>query len=187
MSALSKFAGSVLLQAGGSYEPQRKSNFALIIEGDGLDNLILQLKDVDIPAITLTQKGIKYFNETMHYAGSVTPFADLTVNYHDYIDRNGLALLSAWYKQGFDPKTGAIGWAKDYKKNGQLLMLPPGIAGVTPGAVSEYSADVRSWKLQGLWIKGFKPDMFDHDNDGDNTLLNVVFSVDRAFPEAMET
>ena len=123
MSALSKFAGSVLLQAGGSYEPQRKSNFALIIEGDGLDNLILQLKDVDIPAITLTQKGIKYFNETMHYAGSVTPFADLTVNYHDYIDRNGLALLSAWYKQGFDPKTGAIGWAKDYKKNGQLPFL----------------------------------------------------------------
>ena len=99
----------------------------------------------------------------------------------------GLALLSAWYKQGFDPKTGAIGWAKDYKKNGQLLMLPPGIAGVTPGAVSEYSADVRSWKLQGLWIKSFKPDGFDHDNDGDNTLLNVLFSVDRAFPEAMET
>lgn len=186
MPSVSKFAGNVLLHQGGSYEPQRKSNFALVIHDiEGSDDLILQLKDVDVPATTITQKGIKFFNETMHYAGSVTPFTDLTVNYHDYIDRRGLTSLSKWFRSVWNPATGAIGWAKDYKKKGELLMLPPGIPGKFPGDVSAPAGgayDKRKWVLDGIWIKAFKPDAFDHENDGDNTLLNVVISVDRGYP-----
>lgn len=185
MAAISKFAGHVLLHAKGAYEPQRKSNFALIIHDvDNQDELVLVTKDVDLPPTALVQKGIKHFNETMHYAGSVQPFADLTVNFHDYIDRQGLQAISKWFNMGWSPETGAIGWARDYKKDGELLMLPPGLPGQRPGAVTgEYQN--RKWKLEGLWIKQFKPDSFDYDNDGDNTLIQVVISVDRAYPVTM--
>lgn len=190
MSSISKFAGHVLLHAKGAYEPQRKSNFALVIHDvDHQEDLILVVKDVDLPPTAFTQKSIKHFNETMHYAGSVTPFTDLTVNYHDYIDRQGLQAIAKWANQVWSPETGAIGWAKDYKKDGELLMLPPGIPGTTPGAVEAPAGgiyDQRKWKLEGLWVKSFKPDQFDHENDGDNTLLNVVISIDRAYPVSMK-
>lgn len=188
MSFSSEFAGNTLLHEQGAYEPQRKSNFALVLNNvNGQDTLTLSVKDVTLPSTALVQKGIKSFNQTMHYAGSVSPFADLAVNFHDYVDQSVLGSLAAWFKQTFDPATGAIGWAKDYKKSGTLYMLPPGISGATPGTVDIGSATAdRTWVLQGVWLRDFKPDMFDNEDDGGNTLLQCQFSIDVAYPAVME-
>jgi len=187
MALISEFAGNTLLHEKGEYEPQRRSNFALSLFFDGAEPLTLAVKDVDLPPTAFVQKGIKMFNETMHYAGAVQPFTDLTVNFHDYIDKPILQKLSQWARSVWNPNTGAIGWAKDYKRSGILYMLPPGISGTVPGAVDTTDATAeRQWKLEGIWVKSFKPDQFDNDNDGDNTLLNVTFSVDRAYPVTMK-
>jgi hypothetical protein len=172
----------------GEYEPQRKSNFALVLlDVSNTDQLTLAIKDVDLPPTAFVQKGIKMFNETMHYAGSVQPFTDLTVNFHDYIDKPILTAITAWAQSVWNPNTGAINWARNYKKSGVLYMLPPGLSGTVPGAVETTGATAdRQWRLEGIWIKSFKPDQFDNENDGDNTLINVVFSVDRAYPLPMK-
>ncbi len=186
MSLISEFAGNTLLHEAGEYEPQRRSNFALTLFFPGSDPLTLAVKDVDLPPVAYVQKGIKMFNETMHYAGAVVPFSDLTVNFHDYIDKPVLQILAAWFRSVWNPTTGAINWAKNYKKSGILYLLPPGISGSVPGAVDTTGATIeRQWNLTGVWPKSMKPDQFDMENDGDNTLLNCAFSIDRAYPAIM--
>ena len=110
MPTVSEFAGNVLLHQGGSFEPQRKSNYALVIYGlDDADTLVLSLKSASVPPPSVNVQGIKYFNETMKYAGSVTPFEDQSAVYHDYIDRQVIPTLAKWFKSVWCPETGSIG------------------------------------------------------------------------------
>lgn len=187
MAAVSQFAGDTLLHAGGSFEPQRKSNFALVVYDVGdIDSLVLSLKSTNVPEVSMAQGGIKFFNETMRYAGSVSPFADGNLMYNDYIDRKTLAALSAWMKQVWNPANGAIGWARDYKKTADIMLLPPGMPGNVPGAVFSNPYQGRVWHLEGVWPKTLKSDDLDHSDEGTSpSLINLVLSVDRSVPGFM--
>jgi hypothetical protein len=187
MSAVSNFAGSSLLHQGGNYEPQRKSNFAVVIYGlADTDTLVLSLAKATIPDVQIVEGKIKYFNETMKYAGSVSPFPDGELSFTDYIDRSTLTTLSKWMKQVWNPATGAIGWASTYKKTGDIMLLPPGMPGNTPGAVSSTAYNQRVWRLGGVWIKGLKYDPLDHSDDGSTpAMVNVTLCVDRCIPAFM--
>jgi len=187
MPTVSEFAGSALLHQGGSFEPQRKSNFALVIYGlDDAETLVLALKSSSVPNPAVNVQGIKYFNETMKYAGSVTPFADQTAVYHDYIDRQVLPVLSSWFKSVWCPETGSIGWAKDYKKRADIFLLPPGMpGGGCPGSVDAQAFRNRVWKIEGIFPSSLDYDDLDHDDDGTNAMVNMTFSIDRAYPQQM--
>ncbi len=188
MPKLSSFAGSSLLQQGGGFEPQRASNFALIIPGlENDETLVLSLKTADIPGMSLVKQGIKYFNTTSNYAGALSQFENLTLGYHDYIDRDVLGILSRWYRKVYCPKTGSIGWARDYKRNGSLFLLPPGMpASDCPGVVeSEEFAD-RTYRIKGAFPLVLKYPELDHDSEGENTIIQLEISVDMAYPKSME-
>lgn len=173
MSRYSQFAGSALLHQGGGYEPQRKSNFVAIIYGVADGDIALQLKDIDVPQLGVVKKGIKYFNQTSHYAGSVEPPADWNLNYTDYIDRRGWEQLSAWYKLVFDPATGAIGRAAAYKKQGEIVLLGPD------------GSQVRKFALKGIMPLTLKCDGFDNEDDGSPQMIQLVCSVDLILPPGM--
>ena len=188
MPKVSQFAGTSLLHQAGGFEPQRKNNFAVDIVGlQDMETLVLAIKEADIPAIDVIKKGIKYFNQTVHYAGSVTPFENQTLKFHDYLDRNVLDALVNWYKQVWDPATGGIGFAARYKKEGSIFLLPPGMPGNTPGVVEATAYRQRLWKLQGVWPTKLKYDPLDHDSDGENTLITLELSVDVAVPASMDS
>lgn len=192
MSAVSQFAGTTLLHGGNQsnpYEPQRRSNFALVIYGVGTDadTLILSCASTNIPEPTIREGQIKYFNETVKYAGSIAPFPDGTIKFNDYIDRVTLQSLSAWYQQVFNPATGAIGWAKDYKKTADILLLPPGMPDATaPGAVLSTLYQNRVWHITGAWPKVLKYDELDHADDGTKPAqIHLTIALDRCFPSFM--
>jgi len=176
------------MQQGGSFEPQRASNFALIIPDVG-DNetLVLSLKSAAIPALQVVKKGIKFFNTVSNYAGSLSQLENLSLEYHDYIDRDVLKIIARWYAKVYCPKTGAIGWTKDYKRNGSLFLLPPGMpSSDCPGAVDSQEYNDRTYVLKGVFPITLKYPQLDHDSEGENTLISLDLSVDLAYPKSME-
>jgi len=188
MSSVSAFAGNSLLHQGGGFEPQRKSNFALVISGlDETDKLVLVTKSVKIPGLQMAQGSVKHFNETMRYAGSVSPFASGSISFRDFIDVDTIKILSKWYKQVICLRTGAIGWARDYKKQADLYLLPPGMpASQCAGEVFAQSFQGRAWKLQGVWPMNLEYDELDHDDEGTSPAgITLEISVDRAYPVTM--
>lgn len=192
MSVVSTFAGNSLLHQGGSYEPQRKSNYAIVISGiPGADKLTLFTATAKIPATGLTKGKVKHFNETMHYAGSVMPFESLTLVFNDYLDVAGgmstLKMISEWYKQVVCFKNGAIGFAKDYKKQGEIFLLPPGMPNAAcPGAVAASAYKNRKFVLQGVWPEKFEYDELSMDDTGEQPArFTLSLSIDRGIPADM--
>jgi hypothetical protein len=164
---------------GGGFEPQRKNNWAIeFIIGNGQSEQVmtLSLKGSLFPKESNVKKSIKYFNETRHYAGSVTPFEALSVKYHDYVDRQILSALYEWRRMVWDPSTGAIGLASEYKKPGRLYFYPPNVVDGGSGAA-------RTWRLIGCWPVSVTTDDLDMESDGDNIEITLEVSIDRALPE----
>lgn len=187
MPALSTFSGNSLMSQSGGYEPQRLSNWALLVPGlENDETLLLSLKNADVPALTIQKQGIKYFNQTSHYAGSLQAMDNFTVGYHDYLDRDVLGILARWYRKVYCPITGSIGWAKDYKRQGTLYLLPPGMpAEDCPGIVSAEPFRLRGYTLRGLWPASLKYPELDHDDEGTNPVIQLELAVDMAYPISM--
>lgn len=187
MPKLSSLATNTLLQQDGAFEPQRESNFAVIIPGvDQGDLLVLSVKSADVPGMNVVKKGIKYFNTTAFYAGALSPVENFTIEYHDYLDRDILAILARWHRKVYNPDTGAIGFARDYKRDGSLFLLPPGMpAADAPGVVESTEYMDRTFRLRGIWPSVLKYPTLSHDSEGENAIIKVDFSVDMAYPKSM--
>lgn len=170
------FAGNSLLAQGGGWEPHRKSNFVAIIYGVGDGDLALSLKDSNVPAHSIEPQNVKYFNETMKYAGSVTAVEDWTMNYRNFMDRQHIKLLGAWASEVFNHATGGIGMAADYKRTGEIKALGP--SGQDLGTV---------WELKGVWIKSITPEGFDHEDAGTPQMVAFALSVDRVIHVGMSS
>lgn len=188
MPRLSDFAASSLLAQAGGFEPQRKSNMALLIPGlPNGDTLILALKDVEIPGMDITTQNMKFFNTTVGYAGALTKAEDLTLTYRDFLDEPVLDGLSAWFRMVYNPATGAIGRARDYKRRGTLLLLPPGMApSEAPGVVDTAEYRHRSWVCRGLFPTSLTPDKFDHDDEGTPAMINLKLHCDLCYPRRLD-
>lgn len=171
MSLVSSFAGQSLLHQGGGFEPLRKTNFSAIFYGVGGNDIILAMRKIQTPGPSVARKGMKFFNETMHYAGSVTPFEIATLAFNEYVDRSVATQLWAWFKMVWDPNTGGIGMAAAYKKRGEVMLLDPA-GGETQS----------KWTLEGCFPTKLKLDELSHEGDGEIVLINMEVSVDRAMP-----
>jgi hypothetical protein len=184
---ISNFAGHSLMAQAGSYTPQVKANFALVIAGLGqTERLVLSLKSAKIPPVQLSKKGIKYFNQTVFFAGSLEPQSNVALSFHDYLDNDILGVLSDWKRTVFNPATGGINFVGNYKKTAELMLLPPGAPVVNgfPGAVGLEPYNDRVWDLQGVWPTVLDYDDLDHDSD-DNSMIRLEMSVDIAVPRRM--
>jgi hypothetical protein len=187
MGMLSQFAGNTLMHQGGSFEPQRTNNFALVVTGiPNAANLTLFTKGVELPGVGITVKQIGFFNEFVKYAGRIKPFEDVTATFHDYLDADTVGFLSAWYNIVVNFQNGAIGFAKDYKKQGSVYLLPPGMPGQSPGAVDTVPYNNRIWNLSGMWPSDMKLGGFDNDGEGENQLITMRFTIDRGIPAQLQ-
>jgi len=168
MAIHTQFARSALAHKGGGWEPQRKNHFAAIIYGVGGTNLSLQLNDTDLPDAGFVKQGIKYFNETSHYAGAYKVPDDWTLNYNDYIDQAGLETLTGWLNQVGE--NGSINNAAVYKKCGEILIM-------TPDGETH-----RKFVLEGVFPTSLKLGNFDHSSEGEKQMINLTCSVDVCRP-----
>lgn len=186
MAIISSFAGHSLLAQNGSFEPQRKANFALIIPDIGNDLLILSVKNVRPPGIGVTNPAIKSFNTPVKYAGAMEATESMPISYYDYLDTDVLDRLSFWFRQVYNPQTGAIGRARDYKRRGSLVLLPPGTDPASaPGLVDSSSYRNRVWVCRGLFPKKLAPDEMDHDSDAP-AMISLELSCDLCYPKILD-
>ncbi len=181
---ISEHAGRTIAHQSGGWEPQRTNNFALVITGlADTEKLILCTKSVKIPPPTITKQTIKFYNDSVNYAGALDTAGDMQIGFRDYLDIDTISVLSAWFKQVYNPETGGIGWASQYKKTAEVFLLPPGTP--TAGGVSAAAFRNRVWKLQGVWPSALDYPELSMDGAGEQVVVTMTLAVDRAFPAQM--
>lgn len=151
--------------SGGKFEPQRKNNFTLVFPL-GAKAFQLSIHSVDFPKTTTEEITIDYGNEQRFAAGKAV-FPDITVVIKDFYRGPANAALRAWRKMVYNPETGAIGRAKDYKAWCTLYWMGPD--GTTR----------RGWRLYGCWPIEITPGNFSMSEASDHK-VTAKFSIDKA-------
>jgi len=154
----------------GAFEPQRKNNFTLILEMGGDVELIQRsLDEFPIPKETNSPIDVNFGNEVRKVAGRAT-FEDLSLVLKDFVDQQVVEQMIQWRRQVYDPNTGVIGLARDYKKQGEVIMFGPN--GETQ----------RTWKLYGVWPSKLDPGG-GNMNANENNKITVTITIDKAIEQ----
>ena len=167
-----------------SYEPQRANNGILVIPDipgwteEGY--VTLSLESFPLPKESNTQVEARYMNERRKFAGPVN-VEDMEVVVKDMVDVNVAHSLLKWRRMVHNPSQrgnfgtqsgpqteGAVGLAKDYKKNGQIILVAP------DGTMK------RAWDVHGLWPMSMDPGDIDMTSE-DFIRVSVTLSVDRIY------
>ena len=125
------------------YNPQRKSNFTLVVTGldnlprvgsaeddtenrisDAQNQIIIALKSCDVPKVAIGKSEIKRGNSTIKFAGKPT-FDDISFSAYDYIGSDVKDTLLGWQNLAYNSRYDYIGNASSYKKACQLIEYTP--------------------------------------------------------------
>jgi hypothetical protein len=168
--------GNTLIAAQGSWEPQRVNNWLLSFANvANRQELYLSLKSFPFPAEGNAKKVVRWMNESRFYAGSVNDFGSCPLVIRDYIDKNAVRTMLEWRRMVWDPETLTVGIAANYKCSGTLSLLRPN------DVDGDGTGPVRTVYLQGCWPTSFDAGSYDMDSDGEQALVTIEFSVDRAY------
>lgn len=166
---MARMGAAHLASQGGGYEPQRKHNFELQLYGvPGPEVIKLSVQSFTPPGATNEPISVPYLNQVIKVAGQGNwDNADIVVR--DMVDAPTWASIMAWKKMVHDPDNDNIGFASQYKKQGELVVFAP------DGTVE------RKYKMIGLWPTTVKGEALDHQSS-DIWRINVTLSVDKAIP-----
>jgi len=161
--------------AGGAFEPQRQSNFMLHLEAPGggggnRNALQLSLQAFPFPKYEIAVGITRYMNEERKWASNAT-FQNLQATFKDYVDTATASILASWSRLVFNPDTGAIGLASEYKSQGFVQLFAPNGTGI------------RSWKLIGVWPSNFNFGEGNMEGQATQNLIQVTFAIDQMVPE----
>ena len=163
--------------AGGGWEPQRQSNFEVIFPGlpnegwDGVGNndLALSVDTASLPNLTFGEIELNHLNERVWVAGGVT-FEATTIVCKDYLDPDAMDIVDQWVGQLYNARSGRMGLAKNYKKEGRIYLYAPD------------GGRRRVWDLQGCWPQtvNYGGTLDQSAKDAINT-IELTIRYDRAF------
>jgi hypothetical protein len=155
----------------GSFEPQRQNNFSLEIPLGSADKdlIVLSVQSVPLPNESNDEVEIQHQNEKRYVAGQAT--VDTTsMTIHDYVDRDTRGAVMRWRKQVYDPATGQIGLAKNYKKTAYIIMTAPD------------GTEERICKLKGCWPQAVTGGNLGHDGS-EPVMIEVTLRFDKVLWE----
>jgi hypothetical protein len=170
-------SASHIAAAGGTFEPQRGNNWSIEINlGKDKDPIIMSLMSLPLPAESNEEIEIQYQNEKRYVAGQATIDA-VSLVVRDYVDADTRAAIMRWRAKVYDPASGKVGLAKDYKKNADIIMTAPD------------GSSERVCKLYGVW-----PQMVNSGNldmsSAEPVTIEVTLRVDKVkweLPQAYGT
>lgn len=112
--------------AAGTFEPQRQNNFSFEVSlgASDKDLIVMGLQAFPFPKESNEEVSIPYQNETRYVAGKYAVDAGSLVIV-DFVDADTRGAIMRWRKKIFDPQTGNVGLAKDYKKQAYLVATAP--------------------------------------------------------------
>jgi len=152
----------------GGYEPQRQSNWELELALPGADRETIKLSVVSssLPPESSDEVELPYGNERRYVAGKTT-FDSLPLVVNDFVDQETRAAILRWRRKVYNPATGAVGFAKDYKVDATITLWGP------DGTME------RECKVQGCWPQAVVPGTLDH-GAGDPVQIEVTIRYDKA-------
>lgn len=151
--------------AQGAFEPQRKNNFTVVLPVGG--RVIQQsLHSFPLPKESNEVITIPFGNEKRKVAGPAN-FGAMALVLKDFVDKQTLKSLVEWRREVYKPNEGTIGYAKTYKKTGEVWMLGP------------EGSPVRKWKIYGVWPSDLNPGEATMESGAQN-MITVTLEVDKA-------
>jgi hypothetical protein len=158
-------AKNLAAQSGG-YEPQRQSNWEFAVALANQELIKLSAVTFTLPNESSEDVALPYGNETRYVAGK-TMFDQATLDLRDFVDKDTRKAIVDWRKEVYDPDSGRIGLARDYKKDATLTLYGP------DGTME------RKCKLQGCWPMAVNHGQADHSSS-DVVLISVTLRYDIA-------
>lgn len=162
-----QLSSSYLLAQGSTqqYELLRKAHYEVDIEG--LDCILLA-QDVTMPRIEFEAVEVFHYNDRVK-AASGPNVSDMRVELLDATDPNIVTQIWNWCKLIYDPRTGEMGLAANYKRQGM---------------VHHYGPDktlIRTWTCEGMWPKNSPTpeEAYSYRSRHEVVTFGMVFSVDR--------
>lgn len=149
----------------GNFEPQRVYNFSLSI--DGLNDTVFALESMSLPTKMVSEIELNFLNTRRYVAGRAS-FESIPVIVKDTVNGSTAAEIDAWHRSVFDPVTGGIGLAGNYKKNATIMLFSP------EGSVE------RSWTLEGCFPTAVNFGSLTYDSD-DVVRIDMQLRYDRCF------
>lgn len=128
----------------GNFEVQRQNNWYFEVTppsgGDNDTKRIIELAlDVGfLPTEVSDEIEIHFVNERVWVAGKPT-FEAGTLTLKDYVDQPVMKAVADWRRLVYNPNTGAVGLAKNYKVDADVILFAPD---------GTYR---RKWMLRGCW------------------------------------
>jgi hypothetical protein len=166
-----RYAGQVLAQAAGIFDPQKQNTGMLELVIDklvpgGKEILTLSLEKFEVPGREVEVGDLHYLNGSVHYPKKPTPQANISVTYRDFPLAKSRSVLQRWFEKVYHEETG--------------LMLVPSILKATGFVVlfNETGLFARTGLLMGAWITKMPTVTVDF-SVGDHMTMETEIACDR--------
>jgi len=170
--APNNFTAGHLASMAGAYEPQRQMDFEVELELGGnpdFSEAITLSVDVGfLPNESNEEIELHYLNDKVWVAGKYSVDAG-TLTCKDIINAPTAEAIAYWRSLVYNHENGKIGLAKDYKKQGSILLYS-----------SEGSA-TRTWNIEGAWPQAVNWGTLDYSSSEKNQ-IELTIRYDRAIP-----
>jgi hypothetical protein len=151
------------------FEPARTNLGYIEIFGIGpADSIILSCQTNGLPNLSNEEIEMPFGNDRSWIAGKRSNEA-ISVTFIDYIDTDIVGILSAWQRLVYNPDTGQLGFARNYKKSALISQLQP------DGNV------LREWELNGVWPQAINFGTLDQSGN-DRVSVEVTLRADQIRP-----
>jgi hypothetical protein len=173
---LERMTAEHLASSAGGFEPQRRNHFQIEIYMPS--NLEQEILRMSIVSGFLPQEGneaieMSWMNESSWIAGRRT-LEGGSIRCRDFLDQATANVILKWRRLVYDPRTGALGYAMNYKREACIILTGP------DGVMHE-----RKWKLQGLWPTSVEHGNLEY-NSNEVLEMSVSLRFDRAIPLFLE-
>ena len=168
----SRSLGPQHLAASLNWEPQRQTNFQLNIyglPGQGTELIMLSLVNFSLPTITNEVINVKHGNTDVKFAGTTQFQGSNQLQVIDYITTDISKIISDWRELVYRISDDGIGWAVNYKKQGEVSV-------VGPDGTFE-----RVWKYEGIWPSEVNYGEVTHESTTDLVRCEIQIQYDRAY------
>jgi len=166
-----RYAGKVLAQAQGQWNPQKQNMGMLELEinqllgGDGKGTLMLALQEFTVPGREVGSAELPYLNGRVKYPTAPNALGNVSATFRDFPEQGARAVLHQWSQLVYNETSG--------------LMVPPGLLKVRGHAVlfDSLGSFERDAILFGLWPTK-EPEISVNYSSGEHMVMQVDFSVD---------